>query len=300
MLGDLAYAYYLSGKTAEADRYYAQALSQYEQLNRAESPATFSPRNNWGIASFAAGDNQRALENYDEALRIARKRDPKADPPAYLLSNRALALASLARYPEALQAFDETLAAAKRSENISSQLHALVNRAGTYLMMGDVDKAARELAEIDTNYAGMIPPDSVPAVSIQQIKGRLAMERGDLEQALAQLTAAIDFFDKRDMAIAPVTRALVARAEVRIKTRNIEAAREDAQRAVNISRKLQDQKPYSSLTGLSLLELAEVESSAGSTDKSRALAREAAPHLENTLGSAHPQTLQAKALAQLE
>jgi eukaryotic-like serine/threonine-protein kinase len=300
MLGDLAYAYYLSGKTAEADRYYAEALAQYEKLNRAESPATFSLRNNWGIASFAAGDNQRALENYDEALRIARKRNPEADPPAYLLSNRALALASLARYPESLAAFDEALAAAKRSENVASELHALVNRAGTYLLMGEVDKAAHELADIDANYAGMIPPDSVPAVSIQHIKGRLATERGDLEQALAELNAAIDFFDKRDMAVAPVTRALIARAEVRVKARNIEAAREDAQRAVNISRKLQDQKPHSSLTGLSLLELAEVESAAGAAGKSRELAREAVPHLESTLGATHPQTLRAKMLAAIE
>jgi len=160
-----------------------------------------------------------------------------------------------------------------------------------------LDPVSHELADIESKYSKMIPPDSVPAVSIQYIKGRLASERGDLAGALAELTGAIEFFDKREMAVAPVTRALIARSEVRIKNRNIEAAREDAQRALNISRKLQDQKPHSSLTGLSLLQLAEVESAAGANDVSRELAREARGHLEDTLGAEHPQTLRAIALA---
>ncbi|HVF18187.1 MAG TPA: protein kinase, partial [Steroidobacteraceae bacterium] len=291
LIGDLAYAYYMSGHTAEADHHYADALERYAKLGRAESPATFSIRNNWGIASFAAGDNRRALENYDEAIRIAKQRNPEADPPAYLLTNRALALASLARFPEAMEAFDVALAAAQRVENVASQLHGLVNRAGTYMLTGDIDRAARELESIEKKYSGMIPSDSVPAVTIQYIKGRIATSRGESQRALQLLTSTIDFFEKRQMQVAPVTRALNARAEVHIKRGELTAARSDAQRALEISRKLQSTKTYSSLTGASLLQHAEVESAAGDQIKAKSLASDALDNLTQALGPQHPDAL---------
>ncbi|HEY0939776.1 MAG TPA: serine/threonine-protein kinase [Steroidobacter sp.] len=295
LLGDIAYGHYLSGNTAEADRYYAEALARYAAIGRAESPATFSLRNNWGIASFAAGDNRRALENYDEALSIASKRALHGELPTYLLSNRALALASLARYDEAIEAFDAAFAAATRNNNMASVTHSLVNRAGTYLLRGDIERAERELAVVDRDYGAMIPADSVPAVSILHIKGRLAAARGELPTALAHQSAVIDFFDQRGMAVAPVARALNARADLHVKLGDIESARADVERALSICRKLQGSKRYSSLTGLALLQLADVEKAAGVEAAAVAKAGEAAQHLVETLGDSHPDTVRAKA-----
>lgn len=297
LTGDLAFAHYMSGHTAEADRYYAKALAEYERLGRGTSPITFSLRNNWGIASYAAGDTRRALENYDEALRIAKQREPNGDPPTYLLSNRALALSSLARYPEALDAFAVALDVSRRANSVASELHTLVNTAGTYLQMGDPDRAAALLAEIDTKFGGQIPDDSVPATTIRYVKGRIAGVKGDLAQADALLTQTIEFFDRRQMAISPVTRALNARAEIKLRAGNVAAARADAQRALEISQKLQDAKPYSSLTGLSLLQLAEVESVAGDRQKSQAAAQQALANLTESLGAEHPDAIRARALA---
>jgi len=297
LLTDLAYAHYLSGHTADADRYYAEALDRYVKLGRGSTPATFTLRNNWGIASYAAGDNRRALENYDDALRIAKQRNPEADPPVYLLANRALALASLARYEEALDAFDVALAASERANNVASVLHTLVNRAGTHLLMGNVERAARELAQIEERYGTVLPPDSVPAITILYLQGRIALARLQWDRAVAELTRTIAFFEERGMAVAPVTRALNARAEAYLRQGNLQAARADAQRALEISRKLQDAKPYSSLTGYALLQLAEVESVAQGQDAARKTAGEALRHLSETLGAGHHDALRAKALA---
>jgi hypothetical protein len=52
-----------------------------DELGRGESPSVFFLRNNWGIASFASGDGRRALEQYDEALRIAKLRSIGGEPP---------------------------------------------------------------------------------------------------------------------------------------------------------------------------------------------------------------------------
>jgi serine/threonine protein kinase len=295
---DLAYAYYLAGRTAEADRYYAEALERYTKLGRRESPATFSLRNNWGIASYAAGDNRRALENYDEALRIAKLRDPESDPPVYLLANRALALASLARYEEALQEFEVALVASERANNLASVLHTLANRAGTYLLMGDVYRAARELETIETRYGAMLAPDSVPGITIAYLKGRLELARQRPALALTALNASVAFFDERKMYVAPLTRALSARAEAHLRLGDEEKAAADARRAVEISRKLQDAKPFSSLTGASLLQAAEVALAKGQPEEARRMAAEAWSHLNEALGEAHPDAQRARWLAQ--
>jgi tetratricopeptide (TPR) repeat protein len=300
LLGDIAYAHYLSGNAAEADRFYAQALVRFEELGRADSPSTYSIRNNWGIASYAAGDIRRALENYDEALRISKQRNPTSDPPIYLLTNRALALTSLARYSEALKTFEEALAGARRANSIAAQLHALVNRAGTYLLMEDYARTERELAEIERTYADAIPPDSVPAIAIRLIKGKLAAARGNVDGALAELDRAVAFFDERQMSVAPLIRALSARSEVCLVRGDLSAARADAERALKIARTLQSTKPHSSLTGLSLLQLAHVEAAAGSADVANALALDAYQHLAESLDPEHPDTLRAQRLSRGE
>jgi serine/threonine protein kinase len=294
LTADLAYAYYLSGRTAEADRHYADALDRFTRLGRRESPATFSLRNNWGIASYAAGDNLRALENYDEALRIARIRDPESDPPVYLLANRALALASLARYEDALREFEVALVASERANNLASVLHTLANRAGTYLLMGDVYRAAREIETIEARYGAMLAPDSVPGITIAYLKGRLELARARPALALTALNASVAFFEERKMFVAPLTRALNSRSEAHLRLGDVAKAEADARRAVEISRRLQDAKAFSSLTGASLLQAAEVALAKGAAEDARRMALEAASHLDATLGEAHPDAQRAR------
>jgi hypothetical protein len=77
----------------------------------------------------------------------------------------------------------------------------------------------------------------------------------------------------------------------------IDAALADAQRSLEISRKLQGEKPYSSLTGLSLLLIARIHEQRGEHRAAQALAAQAAPHLVETLSAKHPETLRAQLLS---
>ena len=140
-LADIAAAHYLAGRNGDAERFYAEALAKMTEIGRGESPSVFFLRNNWGIASNAAGDTRRALEQYDEALRIAVQRSIGGEPPPYLLLNRATALSSLARYPEALEAYRVAIESATRAGHTGVRVGALAYRADTYLLMGDVDRA---------------------------------------------------------------------------------------------------------------------------------------------------------------
>jgi tetratricopeptide (TPR) repeat protein len=298
ILADLGYAQYLSGHTLAAYRYYDASLKKLAEIGRSDSPRVFSIRNNWGIASFAAGDFRRALEQYDEALRIATRHSVGGEPPPYLLANRALALASLARYPEALAAYDRAIASAERAGNTASRFTNLANRAGTYVVMGELDRAERELAALIPEVGKSIAPDSVPAMSIRYVGARIAAARGRTAEALAGYTNVIEFFDRRGMAVAPVSRTLNARAEVHLKTGDVTAALADAERSLQIARAVQGDSPRSSQTGLAYSVLARVYERRGDLAQARTAANSAIQHLQATLGVHHPETVQARQLLQ--
>jgi tetratricopeptide (TPR) repeat protein len=297
LFADIAAAKYLSGRSAEAERFYAQAMAGLVKIGRGESPGVFFLRNNWGLASLAAGDNRHALDQFDEALRIAVQRSIGGEPPPYLLLNRAFTLSTLGRYPEALQAFDVAIESATRAGNMNVRVGGLASRANTYLLMGDVKRATLELAEITPQIGKTISPDSVPAINIMQAQARVDAAGGRLKEALAGLTKVIGFFDGRNMAGAPVVRALTTRCELHMLEGNAVAAMADAQRALEVSRHLQGDKPYSSLTGLALLSMATIQDRTGQHATAQVLAGQAVPHLVETLGPEHPDTLRAAALS---
>jgi eukaryotic-like serine/threonine-protein kinase len=288
VLADIAAAHYLAGRNGEAERFYARALAKMTEIGRGESPSVFFLRNNWGAASNSAGDTRRALEQYDEALRIAVQRSIGGEPPPYLLLNRASALASLARYPEALEAYRVAIESATRAGHTTVRVGALAYRAGTYLLMGDTRRAELELADIAPLVGNSIPADSVPAMMILQVQARIDAAHGRFAEAIVGLTKIVEFYDGRGMAVAPLVRALSFRADAQLGKGDANAAIADARRALAISRRLQGDKPASSLTGLSLLTIARIEESRGDREAARLAAKEALPHLRETLGPEHP------------
>jgi eukaryotic-like serine/threonine-protein kinase len=296
VLADIAAAHYLAGRNGEAERFYAQALAKMTEIGRGESPSVFFLRNNWGAASNSAGDTRRALEQYDEALRIAVQRSIGGEPPPYLLVNRASALSSLARYPEALDAYRVAIDSATRAGNNGVRVGALAYRASTYLLMGDIVRAEAELADIAPLVGKSVPADSVPAMMIMQVQARVDAAHGRFAPAIAGLTKIVEFYDGRSMAVAPLVRALNFRADAHLGRGDADAAMPDARRALEISRRLQGDKPWSSLTGLSLLTIARIEESRVDHDAARLAAKEALPHFKETLGSEHPDARRAAQL----
>ncbi len=297
LLADIAAAHYLAGRNDAAERYYAEALAKFVAMGRGESPSIFFLRNNWGIASFASGDARRALEQYDEALRIAVQRSIGGEPPPYLLINRASALVALARYDDALAAYGVAIESATRAGNATVRIAALAGRANTRLLMGDVDGAERELAPLPSEIGKTVPQDSVPAMTILQVRARVDAERGRLSQSIAELSKIVGFFDGREMRVAALVRALNVRGDVYLRSSDGTSAMADAQRSLDIARTLQGGKPYSSLTGQGLLLMARAQELRGELATARTVASEAVPHLTQTLGAKHPDTLRAAQIA---
>jgi hypothetical protein len=131
-------------------------------------------------------------------------------------------------------------------------------------------------------------------MTIMHVQARIHAARGRYAAAVAGLTKIVEFFDGRSMAVAPLARALNFRADAHLGEGNTDAALADARRALEISRRLQGDKPSSSLTGLSLLSIARIQESRGDREAARLAAREALPHLVATLGPEHPDTHRAE------
>ena len=298
ILADIAAASYMGGHNDEAERYYSQAMEKLTALGRAESPNVLFLRNNWGIASFATGDPLRALEQYDEALRIAVDRSVGGEPPPYLLHNRASALAALARYPDAVQAYDVAVESATRAGNAGVRAGAFANRGITYLQMGDVARAEEDLAAVAPEIGQSVPADSVPATLIMQLQARVDAEHGRHPEAIAGLTKIVEFFDGRGMKTAAVVRVLHARSDVYLREGDLDAAMADATRALEVARALQGGKTHSSLTGQSLLLMARTQEARGDHATARERASEAVAHLVETLGEEHPDTRRAQEYSQ--
>ena len=296
ILADIAAAHYLAGRNGNAERFYAEAMDKLTKMGRGDSPGAFFLRNNWGLASNSSGDPRRALEQYDEAIRIATTRSIGGEPPPYLLLNRASALSALAHYDEALAAYQVALDAAEKSGNAAVRVGSRAYRANTYFLLGDFRRAEQDLAVIAPEIGKAVPADSVPAMAFLQAQARLDAARGELPQAIASFTKIVEFYDGRQMTVAPLARVLIARGDAHLMAGDTDVAMADGQRALKVSRSLQGDKPHSSLTGQSLLLISRVYAERGDHAAARTAASEAVPQLNETLGTDHPDSVRAREL----
>src|SRR5262249_58297104 len=98
-------------------------------------------RSDWAIVSSDAGIPRRALEQYDESIKMATQNDPASPPPHYLLANRAHALRSLGRFEEARESYGRCIAQTERSGQNNGLAACLLGIAGASYEMGDVASA---------------------------------------------------------------------------------------------------------------------------------------------------------------
>jgi tetratricopeptide (TPR) repeat protein len=289
LLGDLAYSHYLFGNAADADRTYALAVDRFRAAGRGDGPSVVILLNNWGIASFAAGDVQRAFASYDDALRIATRLTAEGEPPVYLLANRGIANATLARYDAAIADFRRAHAQAVATGNSASIASSLAGMAAAYREKGDPVRAAALLSEARGLIGKSVPAGSVPTISIKQIEARVALLDGRWSEARAAYDEIIEFFDARNMRVGPVVTALRGRAEAHLHDGALDRAATDLDRALKMARALQGDKPYSSHVGLSLAVLHRLQLARGDVDNARRTATEAVVHLTGALGEDHPE-----------
>jgi serine/threonine protein kinase len=296
ILGDIGYGYQLSGQPDEAERYFSESIGKFTAIGRGEHAVTVPIRNNWAMAVAASGDVHRALQMYDDARRIAGMHAAGGEIPAYLLANRALALQDVGRYEEALAEYDKVIETSEKGSNTPFRVVGLMGKMKVCLDQLDFDCAEQWLALAKAATGNALPPDSPSAMNVTLAEARIAAGRKRFSESEAGYTRLVEFWDSRNMAIAPTATALRGRAEARLGMGQARQALPDAERALSIARKIQANRPFSRDSGMALALLSRIHASLGETDQARAEGVEAISLLEKSLGPDHPVTQRAREL----
>jgi serine/threonine protein kinase len=288
--GAIAFAEHLGGQNADAERDFAKSLRMFEKAGRAQSANAIAVRNNSGIVSDGAGDQGRALETFGQALQIVQNDAGNSQPPPYLLANQARVFENVGRYPDARAGYGQCVELAQKSGTSAQTVYCLVGLASVAISQADTGAAAGYLDKASSIAAGSVPAGSPAALGLLLTKGRLALERGQPEEARAALTAVIG----GERPIATTVRALLARSELNLQEAKLADAAHDARQALAISQQLQGGIPYSNRTGLAWLMIGRVLDAQGDSARARDAFQEAVAHLSHTVDATHPALLDAQ------
>jgi tetratricopeptide (TPR) repeat protein len=142
-----------------------------------------------GVAWLLAGQTRRGLSALDTALRRSH-----GVPAGRILIRRANALWVMGRNAEALRDAQAAVDLLSGAGDLVWEARALHWRAATYLAVGDVERADRDYARVETLYADV--GQLVEYASARHERGVAAHARGDLPAALAHLDHAQGLFDQ--------------------------------------------------------------------------------------------------------
>ena len=291
VLATTGFAEHLNGHNDVAEQFFERSVAQFTRAGRERGPEAISIRSDWAVVSSDAGIPRRALEQYDESIRMATQNDPTSPPPPYLLANRAHALRALGRFEEARDSYQQCIAQNERSGENNGLAACLLGIAGASYEMGDLPAADRFLDRAMKVVGASVPPNSPIAMSLQAARGTLAMAEGKHEEARSILDAVIAKGHDE-----PVVVALSARAELGLREQKWAEAEADARHLLSISQAEQGGVPYSDRTGRAWLLLGRVLAEHGDATRARQAFNAAITHLSKTVDSDHPMLLRARQL----
>jgi eukaryotic-like serine/threonine-protein kinase len=292
-LGTIGAAYFRMGQLRESFSHYDQALHTLATLGRDHSPTANAMRNNYGVANDTAGVPKRALQLFDETIRILSERDADGPrPSSALLVNRARVLQAIGRHAEARTAYESAMATALRTQDPGAQAYSMLGLADLARESGDIPGATKYTEQMAERLGPNEPPDSVLSAKLALARGQLDLIAGRIDAARAQFARAL--ISKRSK---PTTIEVeLARAELDMLTGDASAAADDAQRGLNIATSLQGGLPYSRRTGLALLMLGKALRAKGDRTGAGKAFEGAVTHLSNTVDADHPSLSEARAL----
>jgi hypothetical protein len=131
---------------------------------------------------------------------------------------------------------------------------------------------------------------------VLRVRARIDAAQGHFPEAIAAYSALIA---RPGIEKVTLVRALAERADLYLGRGALDLALADAQRDLQVARELQLDKQYSAHTGRALAVLARCQEARAEKSAARSSAEQAAINLAKTLGDDHPDTQQARRLAQL-
>ena len=147
----------------------------------------------------------------------------------------------LARYPEAIEDYDQAVGLADASGNLLYEIVTRASRADVFVSIGQPEIAAREMRELAPLIDKTIAADSTLMHRIMRVRVRVDAAQGRTPEALSRHSEVIA---KPNITDAMLARVLAERSELYLKLGQTDLALADAQRDLEVARGLQRDKPY--------------------------------------------------------
>ena len=278
-----------NGRNDEAEKYFREALNRLTAAGRDRSPIAMTVLNSWAVMSEAAGNPKRALELSERSLQITAQNDPNAKPAPYMVATKARALYVLGRVRESRLAYSECVADTAPRVHV----YCLSGLALTSNDLGELDHAESYIQSAFESEAGIVPADEMMIARLRAIRGQIALSRGRLPEARADLDAAVAGPGTLAVRIA----TLFPRTELNLAAGRDYDAEADARNLLTLTQKAQGGIPYSNRTGLAWLLLGRALAGQGNGVEAHKAFVAAVEHLSNTVDADHPLLQRARRLA---
>jgi serine/threonine protein kinase len=280
----------MAGRTADANRAFAEALDLLRRLGREQSIEASELLHNWAV-NAANVDSLDALEKFG---RLAHEsRDDLRGQRLPTVHNYAVQLLRVGRAREARLVLERVQATARERGLAQALVFSAAALARACRELGDLACAHDALRAAQDGLAGL-PTD-------HGVRGDLALQQALLAEAEGRradvrplLIEALRIYQPLGSGKLIETLLELARFEVRQGSPVEAEAR--AREALGVAERLRGGEPRSSWVGLSQMALADARRAQADDVGARELARQALDHMVPTLGGGHPRVIAANAL----
>ena len=272
------------GQLGPAVQAYEALLGEVKKRGVLDATAQTSTLNNFYIVLVRAGQIAKALETIEQSMLLGK--GPGATRGATWIErgNRAYALTLLGHAAEALPTLEEAMADARRS----GEPRAIGFRSFQYaeaLCAAGRLAACKEHLDLSAKQLGDILVKTHPALGrVAVAHARLALVQGSTGRARTELGKAMAIFDASKQPESWRIEAMILLARADLQDRQLDAALNSAQSAVELSHEVFKDFPQSHRGGSAYLELGRVYQARGDKPKAREALAQALSQFEVSMG----------------
>jgi eukaryotic-like serine/threonine-protein kinase len=296
---DLGKVYSSAGLDAKAVEAYERAGALISSVGRDQTASAAVLFNNWALALDQSGRPLEAEKLFRRSIDISKADHNEEGVSPIVLSNYARTLRQLNRLDEAANYSDRAYAVAQRTGDEVTRIR--LERAKIYMAQGDSVPAALLLADVEKNLKKTLPPGHFALGVLASEKAFNALLQKDLNSATTLSDSGVSIVEAAIKSGGEgsyfLPRILTRRSVIHLAAQRSDAATADATRAVSLLKPDVGSEVRSCHLGSAYLALGRALKAQGKTSEARDAFRSAVENLQTTIGENHPDTLDARELA---
>jgi len=299
---DLADAYRSAGQHYKAIELFNRANAPISSLGREETQSAAVLLNNWALSLERLGQPLEAERLYRREINIYRAGQTEETVPPMALINYAKTLRLLGRLKEAADYAGRAYTKAPQAGDQFAIYQSLSARSLIYLDQGDFTRASAVLEELEPMLRRKFSPDNGWFGALALSQARLALGKGQAEQALKLADQGVANFEaalktsRQGGDFLPI--ALLRRANIELGAGRAAPAAADASRAVTLQQAGAPPGGLSLYLGEAYWILSRALQAQGKMAEAQLALRSSLAHLEATVGPNHPETIAARRSAE--